>query len=458
MITFGPARALKGVSAPGNHKSGQKQGRKSNAVDSEDRHVARHTDGVGNGGKRRVSLGFDAEIVVTLRYARDDNGIGPFSLAPRTIAVVTVVVTHFATKVPGLSGVLIDERIVQVDPMVIHGRGSFQFDGGDSTAKFEDVGDESSLAFRVSAIVLIGFLEDRLFFGAHVKPGHEHQEKNREGRERSPDSGDVDGDRRRLICEHPHGLGRASRQLETFPDFPAVHVLANGPGDFLVELLAREDTRRMNIVRDGGVFVDANLPGKFAENKIGAGIARLEVLVALAQIISSAALVHGELLANTNVVPVSVVFAKVANAFVRIEEHVFVPVVGDSVYLGAAPLEPDDFVVRASQLAARAERDQRLDVARDGFELLKNRQVGIFGVENGMAARAHDGLCLAEGTQHNGGAALRAIQRLSLRLGRPGQRWSARAHYQPSKLRRFLNLRSSNSTNSPRYRAGSGSL
>src|SRR6267142_7164298 len=166
----------------------------------------------------------------------------------------------------------------------------------------------------------------------------------------------------------------------------------------------------MDIVRDGGAFSDANLPGEFAENKIGAGIARLEVLVALAQIISRAALVHGELLANTNVVPVSVVFAKVANAFVRIKEHIFVPVVGDSVYLGAAPLEADDFVVRASQFSARAERDQRLGVARDGFELLKNRQVGIFGVQDAMAARAHDRFGLAERTQHNGGAALRAIQ------------------------------------------------
>src|SRR5437879_4177345 len=146
----------------------------------------------------------------------------------------------------------------------------------------------------------------------------------------------------------------------------------------------------------------------------------------------------------------AVVFAQVANALIRIEENVFVPAVGDSVDLGAPPLEADDFVVGVAQLAARAKGNERPYVARLNFELLEDGQAGIFGVEDAMAARAHHSFGLAERAQHNGRAALRTIQRLRLRLGRPRKRRSACAHHQPSKLRKFFNLRSSNSTNSPR--------
>src|SRR5438445_5252078 len=161
--------------------------------------------------------------------------------------------------------------------------------------------------------------------------------------------------------------------------------------------------------------------------------------------------VHGgQNLADADVVPMAVVFSEVANAFVRIEQHIFVPAVSDSVDLRAAPLEPDDFVVGTAELAARAKRNEGPDITGFDFELLEDGQVGIFGVEDTMTARAHDGFSLAERTQNNGCAALRTIQRLRLRFGRPGEWRSARAHFQPSKLRKFFNLRSSNSTNSPR--------
>src|SRR5260370_7587903 len=94
----------------------------------------------------------------------------------------------------------------------------------------------------------------------------------------------------------------------------------------------------------------------------------------------------------------------------------------------------------------------------NGFELLKNGEIGIFGVQDAMATRTNHRLGLAERVQHDGRAALRTIQTLRLWLRWSGKWWNARAHHQPSKLRRFLNLRSSNSTNSPKYRPGSGSL
>ena len=214
----------------------------------------------------------------------------------------------------------------------------------------------------------------------------------------------------------------------------------------------------MHIVRDGSLFADTNLPWKFTENKISAGIARLEMLVDFAKVVGRGSLAHRKHFADADVVPMAVVFTEVANAFVRIEKDIFVPAISDSVDLRAAPLEPDDFVVGTAELAARAKRNEGPDIACFDFELLEDGQIGIFGVEDAMTARAYDGFGLAERTQNNGCAALRTIQRLRLCLGRPGKWRSARAHYQPSKLRRFFSLRSSNCTNSPRYRAGSGSL
>src|ERR1700674_1405521 len=208
----------------------------------------------------------------------------------------------------------------------------------------------------------------------------------------------------------------------------------------------------MDELRDSGPFADADLPRKFADNEIRAGIGGLEVSISFPEIICCRYSAHfrgGQRLANTDVVPMAVVFAEIANAFVRIEQNVFGPVVADSFDLDAAPLESDDFVVGAAQLSARAQRNQRLDFTCGGFELLKNRQVGIFGVEDGMAAPAHDRFGLPERTKRDGRAALGTIQCLRLRLRRSGEWWSARAHHQPSKLRRFFNLRSSNSTNSP---------
>src|SRR5881628_613650 len=301
-------------------------------------------------------------------------------------------------------------------------------------------------------------MKNRFLFCTHSETRHERQKENDKARERNPHACNVRTDGRRLIFVDAHGFGRPAGQLEGLPDFAAIHVLANRPGDFLVELLAGQHARRMHVVRDGSLFADANLPREFAEDEIRVGIGGLEMLISFPEIICSTTIRGGQRLANADVVPMSVVFTEVANTLVRIEQNVFVPVISDSVDLGAAPLEPDDFVVRVAQLATRAERNERLDIASDGFELLKDREIGIFGVQDRMATRANDCFGLAERTQHYGRAALWTIQPFGLRLRRSGEWWSARAHHQPSKLRRFFNSRSSNSANSPRYSAGSGSL
>src|SRR3989475_1458608 len=157
-------------------------------------------------------------------------------------------------------------------------------------------------------------MEDWLFFRARVKPGHERQQKNDKCAERDPRAGDVDGNGRRLILVYPNGFGRLAGQLEGAPDFPAVHVLADGPGDFLVELFAGEHARRMHVVRDGSLFADANLPREFTEDEIRVGITRLEVFIDFAKIICGCGTTKfrgWQRLADTNIVPMSVVFTEV---------------------------------------------------------------------------------------------------------------------------------------------------
>src|SRR6266699_277148 len=69
------------------------------------------------------------DVVVARRDARDHDSVILFPFGPGPVAVITGVVAHFAAEVPGLSGVAIDERIVQVNPMVADRRVGFHFHG-----------------------------------------------------------------------------------------------------------------------------------------------------------------------------------------------------------------------------------------------------------------------------------------------------------------------------------------
>src|SRR5690349_10000056 len=132
---------------------------------------------------------------------------------------------------------------------------------------------------------------------------------------------------------------------------------------------------------------------------------------------------HWQFLANANVIPMPVVLAQVTESLVWIEENVLVPGIRDSFDLGMPPLKTYDFVVRAPKLAARAERNERMNVARQFFELLENSEVGILGIENASAAPARDRFRLSERAERDGCAALWAIERAHLRPGRGSREW-----------------------------------
>src|SRR2546430_11966416 len=75
------------------------------------------------------------------------------------------------------------------------------------------------------------------------------------------------------------GSGRPTGTFKVHRFIAATIVLANRPGDFLVELLAGQHARRMHVVRDGSLFADANLPREFAEDEIRVGVCSLKMLV-----------------------------------------------------------------------------------------------------------------------------------------------------------------------------------
>src|SRR5580704_4779721 len=198
------------------------------------------------------------------------------------------------------------------------------------------------------------------------------------------------------------------------------------------------------------MFTDADLPGKFAEDEIRVGVGSLEMLVHFAEVISRSESRLRQLFANADVVPMAVVFGEVARGFVRIEENIFVPVIANAVDGDAAALETDDFVIGAAKFAARAEGDERANFPGNDLKPLQDLKIRVLGIQNGMATFANHGFGVAQRAKRDGCSALRTIQGFRLRFWRIREWRRACTHHQPSKLRRFLSLRSSNSTNSPR--------
>src|SRR5580704_13069749 len=146
----------------------------------------------------------------------------------------------------------------------------------------------------------------------------------------------------------------------------------------------------------------------------------------------------------------TVIFGEVAYAFVRIEEDIFVPVVADTFDGDAAALEADDFIIHTAKFAPRSQRNKRSRLSGNGFEFLQDLKTWIFRVQDGVATFANHGFGVPQGTKRDGRATLWAIQCFRLWLWWIREWRRAGAHHQPSKLRRFLSLRSSNSINSPR--------
>src|SRR5580700_1343444 len=128
MIALRPPRAFETDGAPGDGDGRNQERQKGNSKKAENRDVALDQDGIGDGRMSGVHLRLDAQVIMTSGNARYDHGVFRAAFGPGAVAVRTVVVADFASEIPGLAGVLIDERVIQIDPGVRDVGGSGDLD------------------------------------------------------------------------------------------------------------------------------------------------------------------------------------------------------------------------------------------------------------------------------------------------------------------------------------------
>ena len=139
------------------------------------------------------------------------------------------------------------------------------------------------------------------------------------------------------------------------------------------------------------------------------------------------------------------VLGDVVEGLVRIEQQILAPLVRRAVDHDLADLESNHLEHHVLQRAAGAERDQRL-VADSIFELLQDRDAGVSGVEQRVAALADDVDGVAEEADGR---------------RRPARGAADRSHgdrYHPSNFLTFRRRSASKSTLCPMYSAGASSL
>ena len=192
-------------------------------------------------------------------------------------------------------------------------------------------------------------------------------------------------------------------------------------------------------------------PGELADDIRGLGLGRLEMAIALAQVLGLA-LGDGAGHAGRGLGqgPVAIRLDEPAEALRRIVQQVFEPRVGRLGDLRPAHLIADHLPRLALQPTADAQRDRgRHDVL--GLVPGDDRVLGILGVEHGAAGATGDDDRTARGADLEGRAAISARER-----GDRGRRWRLQRH--PSNSRSPRSRSAASSTTSPRYRRGGSSL
>ena len=143
----------------------------------------------------------------------------------------------------------------------------------------------------------------------------------------------------------------------------------------------------------------------------------------------------------------AVVLSQIAEAFVRIEQHVLVPAVGDAIDVNGAPFKADDLVIGSANFPARSERNQRLVLRR--VATLNFCRICRFGsLASRMEWQLSQTIVTALLKERTASAAPQSGQFSALTCGFAGG--APALMTSPRRLRRFLSARSSNSTISPR--------
>ena len=202
--------------------------------------------------------------------------------------------------------------------------------------EFEYVGDERGFAFGRARAQLISGVKTGVSLARIVRHRHQPTKKTQRSRKATQICLRLTVLGARLIFEYADRNRRLAGQLEGMPNFLAVEVFADGPGDFAGSFVffAGQQERRLDVVHDDDGIADANLPREFAEHIARGGFGGLEVAEVFAEIVGAIDEVvfdGGFDFADGDVVPVALVFAEVAETFIGIEKQVFVPVVAVAV-------------------------------------------------------------------------------------------------------------------------------
>src|SRR5271155_914434 len=157
---------------------------------------------------------------------------------PRSVRIVTVVVADLTPKIISLPRILVDQRIVQVDPAVVDVGGSGQLKVGSVALELKNVGHKGCLAsgIRVEGVKL---LHDWLVARERLKGNEHHDQEHHESHKSEPYCAGVRAQRRRLIFVNSDALRRAALKAKRLPNIGPRNVLPHGPGNFSTGSLAR---------------------------------------------------------------------------------------------------------------------------------------------------------------------------------------------------------------------------
>src|SRR5437016_3168152 len=120
-------------------------------------------DGHGVGDSSGLAVGFwlDPQKITARRNAGDNDGITARTFTPGTVRIVTGVIADLASKIVGLSGVIVYQRVIQVEPVVVQIRVAFHlYRGRPATSEFEWLGYKRMLSCGVIRIKSVSMSED----------------------------------------------------------------------------------------------------------------------------------------------------------------------------------------------------------------------------------------------------------------------------------------------------------
>jgi hypothetical protein len=99
-----------------------KQRNQSKSEDTELGNVALYRYGVVDRLESALRLRLDAQVVPPRGYGRHGGSVMIGALGPGAIGIAAGIKADFAAEVVGLPGIVADERVIQINPGIAHGR------------------------------------------------------------------------------------------------------------------------------------------------------------------------------------------------------------------------------------------------------------------------------------------------------------------------------------------------